>query len=149
MVLDATVGLKWHLNDEEYVDEALAIREDFIEDRLGLIAPDLLRHEVAAGILKATKNPQRPRRLDTNSARLTLTAFLARQVTYMNTGPLVAAAYEIAPRYGCSYYDGVYLALAESMGVALVHADEKLRRTLGDRFPLVLWIEDYRGSART
>ncbi len=142
-VLDATVGSKWHLDDEAHIDLAQQIRQDFAQDLIRLIAPDLLRHEAAASILKATRNPQRPRRLDPTDAEQALGNFLSRPILYIDAAPLVPTAFRLARRFNCSYYDGVYLALAGATGTRLLHADQKLRRALA-RSPLAIWIEDYR-----
>ncbi|MCX6020737.1 MAG: hypothetical protein NTZ05_03225 [Chloroflexi bacterium] len=49
----------------------------------------------------------------------------------------------MAQRFGCSLYDGVYLALALARDCPLIYADNRLRNALRGRFPLALWIEDY------
>jgi predicted nucleic acid-binding protein len=48
-------------------------------------------------------------------------------------------------RYDCSYYDGLYLALAEAARCPFVYADQRLRNTLAGRCPRAMWIEDYPG----
>ena len=50
-------------------------------------------------------------------------------------------AIELAVRYGCSTYDGVYVATAELTDCQLVTADERLLRTLGAAFSeRILWL---------
>ncbi|TAK33351.1 MAG: PIN domain-containing protein [Chloroflexota bacterium] len=56
---------------------------------------------------------------------------------------LIRRGAEYAIRYQCTFYDALYLALAETAGLRFIHGDGKLRRTLRGRFPLELWIEDY------
>jgi predicted nucleic acid-binding protein len=43
-------------------------------------------------------------------------------------------AIELAVRYWCSTYDGLYVATAESAKCQLVTADERLLRSLGSDF---------------
>lgn len=143
-VLDATVATKWHLSDEEHVDRARQVRLDFEADRIGLVAPTQLQFEVAAAILKATRHPERPQRLAPQIGGRALEVFQSWNIRYVPGEPLVARAYRLAIQYGCSYYDAIYVALAQATGIPLLHADSKLRRALGNRFPLAVWIEDYR-----
>lgn len=67
-------------------------------------------------------------------------------MVFLPTDSLILPAYRLARRFGCSYYDAIYLALAEATALPFLHADDKLRRNLGTRFPLSLWIEDYRSQ---
>ena len=41
VVVDASVALKWVLDDEEGVDQAVMLRDEGIEGRLQLVAPSL------------------------------------------------------------------------------------------------------------
>ena len=142
-VLDATIANKWHLTDEEHVDIADQIRLDFEEDRIQLIAPTQLRFEVAAAILKATRNPERRHRLDLQMGERILEVFQSWNILYVPSESLIMPAYRAAARYGCSYYDGLYVALAQATNTPLLHADNKLHRALADGFPLAVWIENY------
>ena len=56
---------------------------------------------------------------------------------------LVEAGYDQALRFGCSFYDGLYLALAEIVSRPLIHSDNRLRNALGDQFRYALWLGDY------
>ncbi|MCX6020637.1 MAG: type II toxin-antitoxin system VapC family toxin [Chloroflexi bacterium] len=142
-VLDATVANKWHLLDEQYRDIALNVRQDFEDDRIELIAPSQLRFEVAAAILKATRNPERVQRLEPRVGERILEVFQSWNIQYIPSESLTLPAYRIARQFGCSYYDGLYVALAQATATPLLHADNKLRNALRDRFPLAVWIEDY------
>ena len=52
-------------------------------------------------------------------------------------------AIELALRYWCSTYDGVYVATAELASCQLITADERLVRALGAGFAeQVLWLGD-------
>ena len=50
-------------------------------------------------------------------------------------------------RYGCSYHDAGYLALADLLGCPFVHADEKLRDKLAGGFLHEDWAGDYRAAS--
>lgn len=139
LVVDASVVTKWHLRDEHYTEQADALLMGFREGRLHLLAPDQIRYEVASAVRAAL----RTKRLEPEKGRAAVAYFLAWRIPTVRSGSLILAAYDQALRFGCSLYDGLYLALAEMARCPLVHADHRLRNTLGKRFPLALWIEDY------
>ena len=138
-VIDASVAVKWHLPDEQDGDAAVAILADFREGRTALVAPGHFRYEVPSAI----RNALRTDRLTPSEGRGAIAAFFVVQVPTVDDNALIEAGYDQALRFGCSLYDGLYLALAENLGCPLVHADKRLRNTLGTRFPRVLWLGDY------
>lgn len=143
-VLDASVAAKWHLRDETFVSEAQQVLDDFGEGRIRLIAPQIIQHEVSSAILKATRHSDRPRRPTLEEGLAAIRLFLRYPLELFSTSELVYAGYQVAGHLGCSYYDGLYLAAAELTSTPYLYADDKLRRTLRERFPLAIWIEDYR-----
>ncbi len=138
-VVDASVVVKWHLRDEQDVNAADFVLDDFQEGRTRLVAPVHIRYEVPSAI----RNAVRMGRETSSRGRLEIAGFLALSIPVFDDDSLIAAGYDQADRFGCSFYDGVYLALAEGVGSPLVHADRRLRNTLGARFPLALWLGDY------
>jgi predicted nucleic acid-binding protein len=138
-VIDASVIGKWHLIDEDHIQQALAVLEDLRRGFIDLVAPVHLRYEVRSLILRAV----RARRLSYESALVTASEFELRGVRLIDSPANADTAIQTAMRYGIGYYDSLYIALADELGVRLIHADGRLRRGLGGRFPLELWIEDY------
>jgi predicted nucleic acid-binding protein len=56
LVVDASIVLKWQLDDEEYVTEALALRDAWIKKQaVRLLAPTLLIYEVVNGFSPSEK----------------------------------------------------------------------------------------------
>jgi predicted nucleic acid-binding protein len=47
VVIDASVALKWRLRDEEATQQADALLEDFLADKLELLTPTLFDYEIA------------------------------------------------------------------------------------------------------
>lgn len=141
-IVDASIVTKWHLRDENLVQETLTVNNDLLADRVELLAPSAMRHEVVRAILNAARNPQRPQ-ITREGGRLALEAFLGWPIAYVPDDLLIPHAYGLAERLGVSYFDSLYLALVEETATPFIHADQKLRRALGQRFPLALWIEDY------
>ena len=55
---------------------------------------------------------------------------------------LFVLAYDLVHEYGCAFYDALYLALAQEMGVSFITADGRLYRRVR-AIPTVLWIGDF------
>ena len=141
-VVDTSVVLKWHLQDEEYVSEALALLEDYRRGRVSLLAPDNTRYEFAGAIRTAVSR----RRITREDGRLAIEAFLGLGLRTIRSTSLIFIAYSSAFTYNCSLYDGLCISLAQLAQSPLVYADRRLRSTLGDRFPLGIWIADYEST---
>lgn len=55
-VVDASVALKWQLDDEEHVEQALALRDDFVKgSEPQLCAPSLWVYELVNGLAVAAR----------------------------------------------------------------------------------------------
>lgn len=91
----------------------------------------------------AIRNALRSGRETPLGGRLAIVGFLALPISTVDDNQLIEAGYDFAVRFDCSRYDGLYLALAELTGAPFVHADRRLRNTIGTRFPLALWVDDY------
>lgn len=137
-VLDASVAGKWHLLDEEHTGLATTVLADYRRGLIDFVAPAHMPYEVASAIRKA----QVQRRLEADRA-----ADLIRLVQRWGiplAEPDFAAAYQWSMSISCSFYDGLYLAMAEAEGVPILTADRRLVRAMGTRFPHYVWIGDYR-----
>lgn len=134
-VVDASVAAKWYLND----DQALEVLRHFLQGKISLLAPDHIRYEVPS----AVRNAIRRERVDPAAAREATSIFLGLGLHTTRSSSLILLGHDQAMKFGCSLYDGLYLALAEMSRCPLLHADRKLRHALNGRFPLELWIADY------
>lgn len=146
-VIDASVAVKWYLHDEDYVDQALAIRSDFAADLIGLVAPAHIGFEVPSAILNATRqrigSNTRVLRLGESTGQQLIREFLSLSFPTFATADLIEAGYVIGREAGCSYYDGVYIALARSLKLPLIHAEPRFRRITPELLPQQVWIEEY------
>ena len=134
-VVDASVVLKWQLDDEEQVEQALALRDRYlIEGTLALDAPLLLSYELT----NAVRTAERRLRLAPDVASEALANLLAAAPELHPPDP--RAALVLARELGISGYDAAYVALAELLGVELWTADRKLQRAAGRDD--VRWIGD-------
>jgi predicted nucleic acid-binding protein len=144
-ILDASVVGKWLLPPSEASStEAIAIQSDTDRGLISVAAPFHLAYEVPSVITKAVGGGRLTR--DDANSQLRLFYRILRRFLLPRTQALSFAAQDMAVRYGCTFYDGLYLALAETFRVPFVHADAKLRRTLAGRIPWEEWISDYRSS---
>src|SRR5262249_60782735 len=55
LVIDASVSLKWALDDEDGVTEAVALRDDAIAGRFEMVAPSLWLYEITNGLVTAAR----------------------------------------------------------------------------------------------
>ena len=138
-VVDASVATKWLLRDEPDTDLADLLLEDSREGRIDLLAPAQLRYEVSS----AVRNAVRARRLTPADGRGAIADFLSWSVRTIDDDALLQAGFDQALRFRCSFYDGVYVALAEIADCSLVFADLRLRNALGSQFPRGIWLSDY------
>jgi predicted nucleic acid-binding protein len=138
-VVDASVATKWHMRDEPLTDLADATLRAFRNDLVELLAPDCMWYEVTGAIRKALRTG----RFTTQDARDSVVDFAGLRIPTFGSRPLIVPAYDYALRYGCSVYDGVYLALADAAGCPFLYADSRLRNALGGRFTKELWLEDW------
>jgi predicted nucleic acid-binding protein len=140
LVVDASIAVKWHLTDEEFTVESLAILQEFGAGRLSLLAPDQIRYEVASAIAVATIGRQP--RLNRDEGQRAIEEFLSLGLILQSDGALIMDAYALVHRFGCALYDALYVALAEREGVDFITADARLYQRVRD-LPFIIWIGDY------
>ena len=141
-VVDASVAGRWYVNNPPFVHAARRVQADSDEGKISLVAPENLLHEVTGVIHQAVF----ARRLNAQRGSEQLERFLGCDITVIETNDLVLPAWELSLRYGCSYYDAIYLEIARRQNCPFIHADGNLRRALAGRFPLEVWIEEYRSD---
>jgi len=118
-VLDASVVLKWFLNEEES-EIALKFREDYLAGICSLAFPDLILYEVPNAL-----KYQKPFSL--NSSIMAVGALIDLGVDIIvPTKTLIQRALEVAYKKNITYYDAAYIALAEELSYKFVTADSKL-----------------------
>ena len=149
LVVDASVATKWYLTDEADAELALRLLTSFGRGALALVAPQQIRSEVPSAITVATRTilrgQQHPRQTVAQGARA-IADFLALDLPTVDDNELVMAAYEVAQQYGCAFYDGLYLALAQRLGVRFILADQRFYALIR-QLPFVVWLGDYDAAA--
>jgi len=138
VVVDTSVVLKWQLDDEEYIPQATALRNDFYAlEAVKAIAPYLLIYEVVNGILTATKR----KRLAPDKALEVMDNLMELGVELKEAEP--ERILELALKHKLSAYDASYLVLAESEGCDLWTGDRPFYQAVKSDLPQVKWIADY------
>lgn len=126
VVADASVIVKWFV-EEEYSDNARALKRAYSEGLVDIAVPSLMKYEV----LNALKYSGAFGEDDLKTAATILDAF--QFTTYDLEEDYAAKTVEAAIRKGITIYDAAYVALAQLLGTALYTADEKLMRKVGDQ----------------
>ena len=138
VVVDASVVLKWQLDDEEHISQAAALRDDFYAmGTIKAIAPYLLIYEVINGIVTAIRR----KRLAPDKALEVMDNLMELGVELK--GVESERILSLALEHNLSAYDAAYLALAESKGCELWTGDKPFYQALKGELPQVNWIGDY------
>jgi predicted nucleic acid-binding protein len=126
VVVDASVAVKW-FNEEDFSDEAVALRDDHVSGAVIMAAPTLLAWEVCNALRHSEE-------MGSSDVERAFGDLLDIQVVLW--GPdadwAVGAVGE-AFRRGITVYDSSYLALAAHLRAPLYTADERLIAKAVDR----------------
>ncbi len=139
VVIDASVALKWVLNDEEHVAEASALLLDQRAGLLELHAPELLGYEFSNVLWVASRQG----RITPANARAAIQLFRQLGILYHPLADVWDDAVNLAFQYQRSVYDSAYVALAQRLGVWLFTGDRRLHNALSPHLNCVRWIGDY------
>lgn len=142
IVVDASVVLKWQLNDEEAASQAIALRDDFLlHGRVSLAAPFLLVFELTNGMLTAARQG----RLSRDQAEEGLALLLAAGIRLVAVD--AARVFSLSMRWKLSANDGAYLGLAETLDSEVWTGDRTFYIACRQKGSRVRWIGDYRRAA--
>jgi predicted nucleic acid-binding protein len=118
--LDASVILKWFRQGEVNADRALVIRRAYLEGRFTLLSPALCVYEIA-NVLRYKGD------LPTKYIQEAIQSLYDLNIEWISPSkPLMHRAVELARAYDATVYDAVYAALAETIDIVFITADEKL-----------------------
>lgn len=134
-VVDASVAIKWFVPEVHHEAARRLLREGF-----ELLSPDLVRPEVGNVLWKKWRRGE----LSAGEAVAILRDFGRFPLRIRTSEPLMEGAWAVAERFGRSFYDGLYVALAVETGSSLVTADSRLYNALRDDALAdnLLWVED-------
>jgi predicted nucleic acid-binding protein len=138
IVVDASVVLKWQLDDEQHIPQATALRDDFYaRGAIKAIAPNLLIYEIVNGVATAT----RQKRVAPDKATEAMGNLMTLGVELREVEPL--RVLELALRHNLAAYNAAYLALAEAEGCELWTGDRPFYQAARGELAWVKWIGDY------
>ena len=124
-VVDASVAVKWFSRERESDREAaFALRRRHVEGQTRLIVPELFLLEVPNAI-KFSKRASE----DELAHVITTLHDLDLQIE-RHSWDVLRKTNAIAWAYNLTWYDGLYVALAEVLGYPLITADEALMRKM-------------------
>ena len=132
-VLDASAALCWVI-PRPLSPKALLLRDEYRQQIHQLIAPSIYPHEIASALTKS----ERQKLIPVGDPRPLSRDVLSTAPILHGTGPLFWRALNLSSQTRTGFYDCLYVALAESEGIKLVAADDKLLKNLQTRFPFVL-----------
>ena len=134
-VVDASVVVKWFLLEDHTESARSLLNEGFT-----LFAPDLVRAEVGNVMWKRWRRGD----VSAEAAEEALRHLGRLPLRIRTSRPLMATAWKVSEQFGRSFYDGLYVALAEWTDSALVTADRKLYNALreSDLSGRLIWVED-------
>lgn len=121
-VIDASVILTRIFPDEKYTPQLAVYFKRFTQGRLKLIAPGLLKYEVA----NALRSGVVQRRMIPEIAGKLLEEFLKLPINYLDIDFTKVLA--TALKYKISVYDAAYVCLAKTKRLPLLSLDRKLAK---------------------
>ena len=134
-VVDASVVIKWYL-PEDYSEDA----ERLLTPEIELIVPDLLFSEISNIVWKQVTRDNYSRQ----KAATILDALEAVPFDVWSAKSLMRNAFDIACLTKRTFYDSLYIALAEKTTCKMVTADRRLLNALekSQFHRRLLWVED-------
>ena len=120
-VVDASVAIKWFV-EEPGSATALGLRASHVQGKLQLIAPELIIYEITNVLIR------HPRFEAYQIDHAIDTLFELQMEILVPTPALVHAALHTAMRYHLTFYDALYVALAQQLDIELITADQRLHR---------------------
>ena len=135
MVLDASVVLKWFMEERES-DKAYVLKERHVAGKFTITVPDILIYEVGNAL---RYEPE----FSSKEVNFCLEQLYELNLSIIAPLPdLADLTTKIAYQKDITFYDASYIALAEELNFQYVTADKKLYNKLKD-FPLATFLSMY------
>ena len=130
MVIDASIIIKWLLEEQNGMEQAEKIQDDLIERNIKILIPGHCYMEVANTISR--KAPE----LALNFISKLKVSTIREQILNISK---ITLALDLMKKYKkISFYDAAYHALAISEGATFVTADEKYYETTKEQGNIIL-----------
>lgn len=126
---------------ESQSEQALALWAVWMSRDVEVIAPHLLRYEVASALWRKAARGL----MQIEDARQALSVALSLDITFLDPPELPLRAFDLADRLNRpTTYDMCYLALTEIVGGEFWTADERLFNAVRETFPAIHWLDETR-----
>ena len=136
LVIDASIGIKWFkFENENNLKSALVLREKILNNEITVFIPDLFLYEVLNTLLLNTGFIEE----ELNEALNTI--YLMELQIINSDKDLTKRALSISYNYKITYYDSLYISLAEAYNALLVTEDKKIL-SLREKFNFIKPIEE-------
>ncbi|MEM2084118.1 MAG: type II toxin-antitoxin system VapC family toxin [Nitrososphaerota archaeon] len=127
VVIDASIVVKWFVEEENY-ENALKIRDKYVEGEIDIIAPEIIIFEV----LNALYYKKLFTLLELKEIANALDAFSFK--LFSLKGKYAEKAIEIAIENNITIYDSSYISLALMEKCKMYTADEQLIKKLDEKY---------------
>lgn len=119
------MALKVYL-EEDLTEEAQRVLDAGRDGSAELLAPALILPEFRHALTRRVRREE----ITASDAQEMWESFGDWPLDFFEIGPLVPRAAEISGESGCTVYDAIFVALAESEGIVVLTADGKLIKAL-------------------
>lgn len=137
VVVDASVSLKWALDDEDAIDQAVALRDAAMAGQFEMVAPSLWLYEMINGLVTAVRRA----RLEPQAGIEALNDLMFVGVRLAD--PEAEDIYRQSIQYGIAAYDAAYLALADALDASLWTGDRRFYQSVQGSASRAHWIGDF------
>lgn len=138
LVIDASVVLKWYLDDEEHGKKAMGLLSRYVSNELDIFAPSLLEYEVMNGLIIAQKRG----RIEEEKVRIAIGGFMDLGIKLRNLSQNYHKVLHYCKTYNCSAYDASYMVIADEEGIAMVTSDGGLYNAVKN-LKWIKWLGDF------
>ena len=121
LVVDASIGIKWFKEEnEKNVDLAINLLRLQLENKIELVVPDLFFYEVLNILLVKTN-------FDLQDTQLSLDKLIKLNMDIIHPDEKVMfSALNISKSINLTFYDSLYLSIAQNLNAMLVTDDKKI-----------------------
>ena len=136
LVIDASIGIKWFkFENENNLKSALVLREKILNNEITVFIPDLFLYEILNTLLLKTS-------FTADELNEALNTIYLMELQIINSDKdLLKRALSISYNYKVTYYDSLYISLAEVSNALLVTEDKKIL-SLREKFDFIKLIEE-------
>jgi len=136
IVIDASIGIKWFkFENENNLENALFLREKILNNEITVFIPDLFLYEILNTLLLNTS-------FTADELNEALNTIYLMELQIINSDKdLLKRALSISYNYKVTYYDSLYISLAEVSNALLVTEDKKIL-SLREKFDFIKLIEE-------